>query len=83
MIVVFSIVTGGYVVFMAVGLSIMGLRALFRRIVYGRNRGAVRHAIVQKARRDRLTAQERERRIRAIYPIPWTPRARWPVSRRS
>lgn len=75
----FFIVVYGYAFFIVLSAIVMGVR----RLVYGRDRGPLHHIIVEKAKRDRLTAQERERRLRAIYPTPWVPRSRWPVSGRS
>lgn len=38
--------------------------------------------IVNQARRTRLTREEKTRRIRALYPIQYVERQRWPVSYR-
>lgn len=77
---VISLISAGYIIVMVVGFIFLGLRALFRAIFIRRPKAKVHKVLVARARRDRLTAIERERRLRAVYPIAWVPRERMKVS---
>lgn len=84
--ILFLVIGGLYIIMMAVGLTYYFIRATYRWLTGWKpppQPMTMHELVVAAAKRGRLTAEERERRFRAIYPRGWVVRARWPVSGRS
>lgn len=74
---------GLYVVYMTACLTYFVIREIHRWLTGWKpppETMTMHELVVAQAKKGRLTAEERERRFRTIYPRGWVPRARWPVS---
>ena len=76
----FVLILFGYLLYMIVGFTALACQSFWHWLYPPPS--WQHQEIVRKARRERLTTIERERRLRAVRKYVEVPRSRWPTSYR-